>query len=472
MTVARTLTSDDVKYLVNELNVEKIHSVQCILKAFQEFDASPDLESKCLIKLLKLLFLLFRDEKIPNVDDDDHGTQVTNLPIIEHGSISEELKQIGNIHQIYSALVHVYKRRPRERRLIERLCQIRKSESEAFFTNVLIQTNIGEFRPIKPALEFEALIRVGLNAHSPLTLMSLHSGGVSSFKMTNITREISDASSLLIDGYSLIMQCLFGHQVDIAAGGGSSLHLVYLFERYIQIFSHLSKYYWLVFFQDMQTFLFNDPSLRLASSVILKHATNNNQLIKDRTQFFANFYSQDYADFLNREKPTFIVFNELDQLRKLKLSQSSRVKVSSMCSINHLRHLNSSVKIVLINEMTINSNRLNAFYTSNINRTSIDNLHKLLVDLNYAAEIDELKRSMDVSLGQEANSDATVLSAIPADHLTQLKSQVGDRLALYCIALLHCHARLPEFDDFRLLILIKGIFHFNLIFLIYFLNES
>jgi hypothetical protein len=78
----------------------------------------------------------------------------------------------------------------------------------------------------------------------------------------DMTREISDANSFLIDGLSLVAECFLCQNVDWSLGG-QYLHFIYTFERYIEMFSSLTDFYYIVFFRDM------DKSLGFERCIVL-----------------------------------------------------------------------------------------------------------------------------------------------------------------------------------------------------------
>ena len=82
---------------------------------------------------------------------------------------------------------------------------------------------------------------------------------VNKYRNIDMTKEISDANSFIIEGYSLIAECFYGHRVDWSCGG-QYLHFITILERHIALLESLSEFYFVVFFRDIGAALLSDDT--------------------------------------------------------------------------------------------------------------------------------------------------------------------------------------------------------------------
>jgi hypothetical protein len=146
----------------------------------------------------------------------------------------------------------------------------------------------------------------------------------------DMTREISDANSFLIDGLSLVAECFLFQNVDWSLGG-QYLHFIYTFERYIEMFSSLTDFYYIVFFRDMdKSLVSHDSSFYLALNIVYNHWSN--MANKSKIKFFTSMLDEKYKEFLAQQKPTFVVIDERS-LDKLLWDEAKRTDLISVIII-------------------------------------------------------------------------------------------------------------------------------------------
>ncbi|CAF0996168.1 unnamed protein product, partial [Brachionus calyciflorus] len=290
---------------------------------------------------------------------------------------------------------------------------------------------------------FDCLLKFNLDINPCLAYINLVNDSVQFFKV-DITKELSDSSCILIDGISLLTYILH-HDVDLY-NGGQFLHLIFLFERFIRLINEFTEYFYIVFFKDLNNFLFTDKSIYLSINVILAHLYNIPGLDK-KVKFFKNFNENDYMIFLEEKKPTFIFMNDLECFNKLRLKLSKKQNIKSIYKLFELKHLSIDVNIAHLNEMTINSNRLNVFYAQPKleNKNNFNNL----VKIGYENQIIELYKkekalqNRDKKFFQKILSNNNFLRKI-----NTLNSVLGDKLTIYSISIIYCYFnKSTEIDD-------------------------
>lgn len=306
------LTQNDFENLTNAFKIKKFETLNSILIAIKQ-SIVDDTFDEHLPKLFKLIAYFIKKSPI------------TQAPIIkekcEPSLIFKQLVDDNNVFKLFDLLQKVYTSKPRLKKCVERLFELRLDLSNTYF---LKQLNT-KYKKLKiQQSDAKNFVPYGLNYDKSLHIVSLFKDVVI-FTQQDITREISDSCSLLIDGHSLIIECLFNSNLNLNCGG-QTLHLIYLFERYIELFSNLSKHYFIVFFRDINTLLSLDKCMHLASSVIFNHMTQIEEL-KNKIIFFPSFYSIEYNKFLEKEKSTFIVMNDFNELKKLKLKEKLKQKI-------------------------------------------------------------------------------------------------------------------------------------------------
>eukprot|EP01079_Euglenida_sp_SAG-EU17-18_P000747 gene747-387_t len=115
------------------------------------------------------------------------------------------------------------------------------------------------------------------------------------------------SESCLIHGDGLLLE-LFGTSNMDRTHGGSYLHLAYLFERVLQNYADRGGNYRLVFFSCLAPLYNFHPALRLARNLLMNHARTN--LPGPEVLVMDNWWCQEWEDFLNYLKPSFVLLND------------------------------------------------------------------------------------------------------------------------------------------------------------------
>ena len=112
--------------------------------------------------------------------------------------------------------------------------------------------------------------------------------------MLNLMNEFADAEMFLIDGDSLLMELALDKNLDWIYSG-QLLHLVYLFERYLDLFVRKDGVFQIVFFKDLDEVWKSQPCIYLARKVIIQH-------------LMANFSYKVLSEFQNPWDPEFLKY--------------------------------------------------------------------------------------------------------------------------------------------------------------------
>jgi len=273
------------------------------------------------------------------------------------------------------------------------------------------------------------------------------------FRLLDVTKEISDCSSFLIDGYSLIVECF--KKVDTNSGG-QFLHLIYLIEKYIETFSNLTEFYFIVFFQNINSLFVSHRQFYLAINVVCNHLTSVEK-ISSKLKFFKSLADPIYKDFLDKEKPTFLIISD-----KMIISDSIQKKneLIAVYDITYIYHLSSEINLMLINDLSIKSNRLNAFYTEK-KGLMFDKHFKILTKLKYEKDLE----STDVRNDDWKKFSKNLLKSSEKE-IKSIQSKIGSKLTYYCTTLIWCYKmneKDKQFDeDFFGALLFALIFHCHL----------
>ena len=254
----------------------------------------------------------------------------------------------------------------------------------------------------------------------------------------DVTKEISDACLFLIDGTSLILECFQNHRIDWNCGG-QYLHLVYMFEKYIQMFSTLSDYFYIVFFSDLNSLFTNDSRFSLSLSVVINHLRLNDYL-KSKTRFFTSLSSFEYNEFLNYEKPSFIVLNKLEKLNQLDITEEATLReIKTIFKIMDIYYLSIEINILLTKNLSFNSNRLNGFYcrTKMLFFQTVKKYYNELLMMKYFEEVKSLDNQNRINFTKNEVFD---------EFITQFdgKKEIKSILDIYCLAMGWCYKKKSE----------------------------
>ena len=269
------------------------------------------------------------------------------------------------------------------------------------------------------------------NIHSAMSLIKFEP----IFTNIDVTKEISDACLFLIDGTSLILECFQNNNIDWSFGG-QYLHLVYIFERYIEMFSTLSKYFYIIFFDNLNLMFRNDSRFSLSLSVIINHLKSNAYL-KSKTKFFSSVSSYEYKQFLSYEKPTFVLLNKLEKLKELDIREVEVMsKIKETFKIMDIFYLHLEINILLTKNISFNSNRLSGFYCRKrmIFSETVNKYYNHLAKLNYFQETKCL---------QDSKTDIKINGLYDEfmEEFKKKKKDIKTTLDFYCLALGWCYKR-------------------------------
>ena len=254
----------------------------------------------------------------------------------------------------------------------------------------------------------------------------------------DMSKEISDASSFFIEGFSLINECFHQQRVDWTAGG-QYLHLIYIFEKYIEMFTSLSDHYYIVFFQELSALFIHDTTFYLAICIVYNHLASLPQF-KCKIKFFKGIFDANYIEFLENEKPTFIVIN--DEAEAFQLSSHTTRELQSAYQIVKIFHSYHELNFMLIDELSIKSNRLNAFYSkSQRSHKHYNNLKSLKCELDLKGLENQLEAA-----NVELNEFIKILVKKSGAQLIDLNASIGAKLTYYCAAVTWCCAKTPPMD--------------------------
>jgi superfamily II DNA/RNA helicase len=271
--------------------------------------------------------------------------------------------------------------------------------------------------------DFSTLLNL-VRGHKPSFMFTRIISIKNMFRRFDVTKEISDCSSMLIDGYSLILECFKNNQIDWSSGG-QFLHLIYLIEKYIEMFANLTDFYFIVFFFDINVLFMQDNQLYLAVTIVLSHLTSIDQ-IKNKVKFFKSVSDVTYKEFLDQEKPTFLIVNDEFKMEKL-----NNTELKDVYGIINIFHCSLEIKLMLINELCMKSNRLNAFYSSRSNPKN-EVYFKILKNLRYN---DDFKCLEGIKNEKWKKFEKNLIKTSKSD-LINLKSKIGSKLTYYCVSMI------------------------------------
>jgi hypothetical protein len=280
--------------------------------------------------------------------------------------------------------------------------------------------------------QIENLIKFYLNYKPSFAFVQLKKSNLLSMQI-DMTREISDANSFLIDGLSLIVECYLSQKVDWTSGG-QYLHFVHTFEKYIEMFSSLTDFYYIVFFRDSDHLLMHDRSFYLALNIIYNHWQN---LKRDNAiKFFSSITDIKYAKFLEKEKPTFIVIDD-SSLEQLNLNSEIKQDLNAVFDIFKIFYASQEIKFLFIKELSIKSNRLNGFYGS-FEANKAKKFQKILEKLEYEKDLERLNEH-ELALRGKWKSFAKGLANDSSEEIKKIFSKLGAKMAFYCASLVWCY---------------------------------
>ena len=349
-------------------------------------------------------------------------------------NIGSDLKKNKNLHMFYNALRVLYQsgHLTNIKYLTQLFMEKRNFIQTLLLENLHVQTGMKIKTKVTDSILNE-LVLLYLGHKASFAFARLNEASLSARKI-DMTKEISDANSFFIEGYSLVAQCFQGHFVDWSSGG-QYLHLVYLFEKYIEMFSSLTEFFTIVFFGDLNALFLSNSSFYLAVSVIFNHLTTLKKY-KIKIEFFDSMFAEKYVTFLDQEKPTFMVIND-NSMHKLGASHEIRNELKSVYSIFKIYHAKHDMKFMLLNELMIKSNRLNGFYGM-FREDNIKKYMHTLENLNYEQDFATLiEHQAKLKTAWKAFDKSIFNKSV--ELIKQMTKKVGPKLTYYCTALAWCY---------------------------------
>ena len=125
--------------------------------------------------------------------------------------------------------------------------------------------------------------------------------------MLNLMNEFADAEMFLIDGDSLLMELALDKNLDWIYSG-QLLHLVYLFERYLDLFVRKDGVFQIVFFKDFDEVWKYQPCIYLARKVIIQHLMAN--VSYKVLSKFQNPWDLEFLKYIKDFVPSFMLLSD------------------------------------------------------------------------------------------------------------------------------------------------------------------
>ncbi len=119
--------------------------------------------------------------------------------------------------------------------------------------------------------------------------------------------EFADAEMFLIDGDSLLMELALDKNLDWIYSG-QLLHLVYLFERYLDLFVRKDGVFQIVFFKDFDEVWKSQPCVYLARKVIIQHLMAN--VSYKVLSKFQNPWDPEFLKYIKDFVPSFMLLSD------------------------------------------------------------------------------------------------------------------------------------------------------------------
>ncbi len=119
--------------------------------------------------------------------------------------------------------------------------------------------------------------------------------------------EFADAEMFLIDGDSLLMELALDKNLDWIYSG-QLLHLVYLFERYLDLFVRKDGVFQIVFFKDFDEVCKSQPCIYLARKVIIQHLMAN--VSYKLLSKFQNPWDPEFLKYIKDFVPSFMLLSD------------------------------------------------------------------------------------------------------------------------------------------------------------------
>lgn len=177
----------------------------------------------------------------------------------------------------------------------------------------------------------------------------------------NVAPSFADEVPFLVDGDSLLVTIMLDPNWSSQLGG-SSLHLVYLFERYLNVFVERGGHFHIVFFQCWRYVWNKHLNISLHRLILINHLSNNT---KYQVHLLDHCFDERFTQLVATIRPGFILTN-LDMIENCLHFRNVNTKCAvHMSNIFLLTFLQMDLPCIDTNYIDVDICTLNAFYLDN-----------------------------------------------------------------------------------------------------------
>ncbi|KAJ9590503.1 hypothetical protein L9F63_016454 [Diploptera punctata] len=194
----------------------------------------------------------------------------------------------------------------------------------------------------------------------------------------DITNMLSNGETFLVDGDSLILNAMGNESYD-RNNGGQLLHLIYLCERQLQIFSRKGGHFQVLFFRTWNYAFSDKPTVLLAKSVLMYHLKYN---MSCTVHEFDSVCDDHFKQLLEKHKYGFILMDYCftDKLENI-FSENNLLQELIFHTHVYYILVSLSLGIVDMSDVELKVSSLYGFYTQPELKSS--KLQKLLENFTY-----------------------------------------------------------------------------------------
>ncbi len=178
-------------------------------------------------------------------------------------------------------------------------------------------------------------------------------------KMLNLMNEFADAEMFLIDGDSLLMEFALDKNLDWIYSG-QLLHLVYLFERYLDLFVRKDGVFQIVFFKDFDEVWKSQPCIYLARKVIIQHLVAN--VSYKILSKFQNPWDPKFLKYIKDFVPSFMLLSDGEILSEPQDQRLISEDVASIFVHHLLKVLSLEMNCAFTYGIEFGTSTLNGFH--------------------------------------------------------------------------------------------------------------
>ncbi|GLV41143.1 Mtr4 helicase [Carabus blaptoides fortunei] len=203
----------------------------------------------------------------------------------------------------------------------------------------------------------------------------------------NVTPSFADEVPFLVDGDSLLVTVMLDPNWSNQLGG-SSLHLVYLFERHLNVFVQRGGNFHIVFFQCWRNVWNENWNILFHRLILINHLSHNT---KYQVHLFDHCFNKEFTHLIATIRPGFILTN-LDMIENCSHFKNINSKyIIHMSNIFVLSFLQMDLPCIDTNYINVDISTLNAFYLEN--NPGVKSLCTVFgkVFRNYITELPQVK---------------------------------------------------------------------------------